>query len=221
MRNITNLVQNNFVAGEPGLSGPGYATDTHDSGEDDVWHHASGDNNPFVTLDLGANYNLLITRIWNLNQGQNTDNQNGAKDVRISTSADNVTFTILETNTVAEGPGGTNNEWAQDFSTPASGIRYVKLEPLDGYGGSGDWRGLGAVRFVVAGPQSPPLISATLQGLVGQHYQVQNISALGTGHWQTLVDLPALPNSPYNMHVLDGLVPGNPGQQFYRAIWVP
>jgi hypothetical protein len=153
VRNVTNLVENNFVSGEPGLSGPGYDTDTHDNGQDDVWHHASGDTNPYVIFDLGANYNLFATRYWNLNQSGST--QNGAKDVRISISGDGATYTIIGTNTLAQGTG-TTNEPAQDFATPTSVVRYVKIEPLDGYGGG--WNGLGAVRFVVK-PVTPVINS--------------------------------------------------------------
>jgi hypothetical protein len=219
VRNVTNLVQNNFFPGEPGLSGPGYYTDTHDNGEDDVWHHAAGDNNPFVTFDLGAICNLLLTRIWNLNQGQGSDVQNGAKDVRISASDDGTTFAVLGTNTLTEGTG-TTNEYAQDFTTPASDVRYVKLEPLDGYGGG--WNGLGAVRFVVAGAQSPLLITSTLQGTPGFHYQLQSNTVLdGSRPWQTLVDVPSLPFSPYNIPVLDALTFNNLTQQFFRAAYLP
>jgi hypothetical protein len=214
VRNVTNLVQNNFVAGEPGLTGPGYYTDTHDNGADDVWHHAPGDNNPYVTFDLGASYNLLITRIWNLNQAGAT--VNGAKDIRISVSADDTNYTILGTNTLGVA-GGTTNEPAQDFATPASGTRYVKIEPLDGYGGG--WNGLSAVRFVVAGLQRPLLLTASLQGIPGFHYQIQSVDLLGvTNDWQVLLDIPALLASPYNVPAFDGAALTNPPQQFYRAV---
>jgi hypothetical protein len=218
VRNVTNLVQNNFVSGEQGLSGPGYAIDTHDNNQDDVWHHASGDNNPYVTFDLGSNYNLLITRYWNLNQSGYT--LNGAKDVRISVSTAGTTFTILGTNMLAEGTG-TANEPAQDFSTSANNIRYVKIEPLDGYGGG--WNGLGAVRFVVAGaPSSPPLVTIIIQGTPGFHYQLQANTVLdGSLPWQTVADVPSLPYSPYSVPVLDGLISDIPTQLFYRAALLP
>jgi hypothetical protein len=142
VRNVTNLVQNNFVPGEPGLSGPGFSTDTHDNQQDDVWHRAVSDSNPYVIFDLGRTCNLSVTRIWNLNQAGNT--QNGAKDVQISVSTNGTTFTVLGTATLNQA-GGTTIEPSQNFSTPAMGIRYVELQPLDGYGGG--WNGLGAIRF--------------------------------------------------------------------------
>jgi hypothetical protein len=112
---------------------------------------------------------------------------------------------------------GTATQPAQDLSTPASG---VKLEPLGGYGGG--WSGLGAVRFVVAGALSQLLIAAIIQGTPGFHYQMQANTVLDGSHsWQTLIDVPSLPYSPYNMPILDGLIPGSPMQQFYRAVWVP
>ena len=202
----------NLVDGT-GMSGPGYYTDTHDNGPSDVWHHAPGDNLPFVTFDLGGNKNLLITRIWNLNQPGYSIG--GAKDVRISVSADSTNYTVLGTNTLNEA-GNTPAEPAQDFSTPASAIRYVKLEPLDGYGAG--WNGLSAVRFVVAGPEQPVLLDTVLQGIPGFHYQIESVDVLGDPNaWQVL-DIPVLQVSPYHLPALDRAAPTNQPQRFYRAM---
>ena len=207
-RLVTNLVNG------AGMSGPGYYTDTHDNGPDDVWHHASGDDLPFVTFDLGGNKNLLITRIWNLNQPGFSIG--GAKDVRISVSADSTNYTVLGTNTLNQA-GNTPAEPAQDFSTPASAIRYVKLEPLNGYGAG--WNGLSAVRFVVAGPQQPVLLDAVLQGIPGLHYLIESVDVLGDPNaWEVLDNIPVLAVSPYHLPVLDGAAPTNQPQRFYRAV---
>ncbi|MCX6924112.1 MAG: discoidin domain-containing protein [Verrucomicrobia bacterium] len=197
------------------MSGPGYFTDTHNNGGS-RWAHAAGDTNVFVTFDLGTNYELLITRIWNANLTEYLGS--GTKDFRISVSADNTNYTNLGTNTLGIA-GGTTIEPAQDFSTPAAGVRYVRVDPLTGYGSTE--RALGAVRFVVAGPQQPLLLSAILQGVPGLHYQVQYVNLLGgTDDWQVL-DYPALLRSPYNLPLLDGAAPTNAPQQFYRAVYVP
>jgi len=134
--------------------------------------------------------------------------------VRISVSTDNITFTILGTNTLNEA-GNTQAEPAQDFSTPASAIRYVKVEPLNGYGAG--WNGLSAVRFVVAGPQQPVLLDTVLQGIVGLHYLIESVDVLG-GSPQVLVDIPVLKISPYSLPALDGLAPNNQSQRFYNAV---
>lgn len=201
----------NLVSGA-GMSGPGYYTDTHDNGDSDVWHQATNGGLPYVTFDLGGIKNLLITRIWNINQPGYSISS--AKDVRISVSTDNITFTILGTNTLNEA-GNTQAEPAQDFSTPASAIRYVKVEPLNGYGAG--WNGLSAVRFVVAGPQQPVLLDTVLQGIVGLHYLIESVDVLG-GSPQVLVDIPVLKISPYSLPALDGLAPNNQSQRFYNAV---
>jgi hypothetical protein len=66
------------------------------------------------------------------------------------------------------------------------------------------------------------LITATLQGTPGFHYQLQANTVLdGSLPWQTVVDVPSLPFSPYNVPVLDGLIPGTPAMRYYRAAWAP
>lgn len=194
------------------LSGPdGFYTDTKPNVAIG-WGPVLADLDPFITLDLGTNYNLLITRVWNLNSPGYAGA--GAKEVRFSVSADNTNYTILTTNTLMLA-SGTPFDPAQDFATPAAGIRYVRLEPLSGYGGAE--RALGAVRFVVAASQSPLLLSVVLQGVPGLHYQVQyGENVADTNLWQTL-DIPALPGTPFILPALDGLVSSNAPQRYYRA----
>ena len=208
-RLATNLVS------EAGISGPGYYTDTKPNVAFG-WGPILGDPTPSVTFDLGTNYNLLISRIWNLNSPGYAGA--GAKDLRFSVSADNTNFTVLGTNTLVMA-GGTPYEPAQDFATAAVGMRYVRLEPLSGYGGAE--LALGAVRFVVSDSARPALLTTVLQGIPGLHYQLQYMDVLGDpSGWQTL-DIPALPASPYSLPAVDGLVPTNAPQRFYRAgvVW--
>jgi len=204
----------NLVNGA-GISGPGYYTDTHVAAAIG-WARDPSDPNPSVTFDLGTNCNLLTTRIWNYNSPNFAGD--GAKDIRVSVSFDNTNFTILGTNTLVIA-GGTPYEPAQDFATAAADIRYVRLEPLSGYGA--ETRALGAVRFVVDSPQRPALVKVAIDGVPGLHYQVEYRDDLGgAGVWQTL-DIPALPGTPYDLPILDGLVPTNAPQRFYRAgvVW--
>lgn len=198
------------------LSGPaGYYTDTKPN-IDFGWGPLLADPAPSVTCDLGANHDLLITRIWNFNSPGYAGA--GAKEIRFSVSTDNTNYTILSTNTLTLA-SGTPFDPAQDFATAATGIRYVRLEPLSGYGGAE--RALGAVRFVVADAQSPLLLGVVLQGVPGLHYQVQyGENAADTNAWQTL-DIPALPGTPFVIPALDGLVSTNAPQRYYRgsALW--
>ena len=198
------------------MSNPaGYYTDTKPNVAFG-WGPVLTDPTPSVTLDLGTNCNLRITRLWNFNSPGFAGA--GAKEIRFSVSADNTNFTVLSTNTLILA-SGTPYDPAQDFATPAAGIRYVRLEPLSGYGGAE--RALGAVRFVVADPQMPPLVSVVLEGVPGLHYQIQfGDNVADTNGWQTL-DIPALPGTPFVVPAADGLVPTNAPERFYRgsAFW--
>lgn len=145
-------------AGKSGILG---ATDsTHDSGQNTVWHQSTLDNGAetFISFNLGGLYDLQVTRIWNLNQVDelgNVTTQNGAKDIEILVSTDDFNYRPLTAIKLNEARG-TPTEPAQDFATPASGIKYVKFVIPTGYGASGQgFKGLAEVRFEgrsVSGP---------------------------------------------------------------------
>jgi hypothetical protein len=198
-----------------GLSGPGYYTDTKPNAAFG-WGPELTDAAPSITFDLGVTGDLLITRIWNFNSPGYPGA--GAKDVRISVSADSVNFSVLGTNTLVIA-GGTPNEPSQDFATAAAAVRYVRLEPLSGYGGAE--RALGGVRFVLADAQRPALVNAVLMGIPTLRYQLLYTDSLTAPlTWQTL-EIPTLPASPYTLPIQDGLIPTNAPQRFYRAsvVW--
>ena len=199
------------VVDPAGLSGPGYYTDTKPNTAFG-WGPELADAEPSITFDLGVTGDLLITRIWNFNPPGYPGA--GAKEIRVSVSADNSTFTVLGTNVLVIA-GGTPNEPAQDFPTAAAGVRYVRFQPLSGYGGAE--RALGAVRFVTADAQHPALVKTVLTGIPTLHYQLLYTDSLvDPTTWQTL-EIPALPASPYTVPTLDGLIPTNAPQRFYRA----
>lgn len=130
---------------------------------------APADKEPYVTYDLGATTNLQTIRIWNYNE--NTFTKFGAKDIRVSTSPDNTTYTVLGDITLAQG-GSTTAEPAQDFPSAVSATRYVKFQILTNWDGASFWSsitgnpdnagtdgrylvGLSEVRFVGTPPPPP------------------------------------------------------------------
>ena len=128
----------------------GESDSTHGSAPDaNMWVSDTGDTSPVLVLSLGGNYNLQTTRIWNYNESCCTTF--GARNVEISASVDNMAWTVLGTNTFAQGGGGAA-EPSQTFSTPAANVRYVRLRLLNNYGGA--LFGLSEVRFVVQ-PMAP------------------------------------------------------------------
>lgn len=133
-----------LTAGATGVLGN--ADSTHGTGPDGtMWVSDTGDTSPVLVFNLGGSYDLQTARIWNYNEGCCT--AFGAKDIQVSVSADNVIYTILSTNTLVQG-GGSTAQPAQDLSTVALGVRYVRLRILNNYGGA--LFGLSEVRFVGA-----------------------------------------------------------------------
>lgn len=131
------------------------------------------DMNPTITYDLGGITNLQTIRIWNYNE--NAFTKFGVRSIRVATSPDNVTFTVLGNIALAQG-GSTMAEPAQNFPTAVSSVRYVRFQVLTNWDGAVFWSsitgtnyggpdgrylaGLSEVRFVVETPVPPaPAVS--------------------------------------------------------------
>ncbi len=150
-RSPVNLVNGSgLTLGPSGILGD--SDSTHGSDVDGtMWYSnpyiAPPDTSPIVTFDLGGVYDLQTTRLWQYNQPGGFTVY-GAKNIEVSISADNTNFTVLSTITPARA-GGTNGEPAQDFTTAATGVQYVRLHILDTFGGVQP-SGLSEVRFVAS-----------------------------------------------------------------------
>ncbi len=126
------------------------------------------DNLPtFITFDLGRNYDLASTKVWNWNDAGTLTA--GSRNVEISV-ASSVTgsFTSIGNFVLSQGPGTTNVDFGQviDFSGfPAAGdVRLVRFDIITNYGyntGGSTLAGLSEVRFMVAEEvdETPPTIS--------------------------------------------------------------
>ena len=132
-----------LTAGASGIIGD--SDSTHGSAPDhNMWVSDTGDTSPILVFNLGGAYNLQTTRIWNYNETCCT--AFGARNVEIAVSLDNVSWTVLATNTFAQAGGGPA-EPSQNFSTPAANVRFVRLRLMNNYGGA--LFGLSEARFVV------------------------------------------------------------------------
>lgn len=149
------------------------------------------DTNPSITYDLGATTDLQTIRIWNYNE--NTFTKFGARNIRVSTSPDNTTFTTLGDITLAQG-GSTTAEPAQDFAAVAPAVRYVRFQILTNWDGASFWSsitgtansggtdahylaGLSEVRFV-GNPTPPPAATVSNPGPVDGATGVEPETAL-------------------------------------------
>lgn len=130
------------------------------------------DTSPSITYDLGSVSDLQGIRLWNYNE--NSFTRFGAKDIRVSTSADNVAFTPSGDIRLAQGTG-TSAEPARDFPVAVNAVRYVRFQILSNWDGAAFWSsltgtpesggtdgrylaGLSEARFIVAA--SPPPAAA-------------------------------------------------------------
>jgi hypothetical protein len=213
-RTPTNLVNGlDLVAGASGILGA--ADTTANNSDADMWYSdpfsTPPDTQPWVVFDLGGSYDITTTRLWQYNQAGGFTVY-GAADVVLSNSTDNVNYTLVGPDLFPNRAGGTNGEPAQDFSTPMTGTRYIKLQILSSFGGA-QATGLSGVRFV----SSDRRINVTLdQGVPGLHYQIQYSSSLAPGSWQVLQDYPSLSTSPVT--VSDPTPSATQARRFYRVV---
>ena len=196
----------------------GAADSTHGNNVDSsMWYSdpflTPPDTTPYVVLDLGGDYDLQTTRIWQYNQSPYGFTVYGAAEVEISVSSDNVSYNSLGS-VFPTRAGGTNGEPAQDFSTPTNGVRYVKLQIWISFGGA-QATGLSEVRFVAAGIRPSITLSNVVLGL---HYRIEYNTTLNPGTWQVLGEIPTLYNSP--LSVVDGVQTSTQATRFYRAVLV-
>jgi hypothetical protein len=213
-RSPTNLVNGSGLAlGASGILGAADSTHGNDT-EGSMWYSnpfsTPADTSPVVTFDLGGVADLLTTRIWQYNQPGGFAVY-GAKNIHLSVSANNTNYTAL-TMIAPRQAGGTNGEPAQDFTTLASGIRYVRMQITNTFGGVAA-SGLAEVRFITKSTG----VDLKLTGLQGEHYRIEYSDSLGPAvSWELLQDIPSLGSSP---QVINDPRPLQ-AQRFYRAVEV-
>lgn len=131
----------------------------------------------FITIDLGALYDLTSLHIWQFTRNTAANDTNrGVKIFDVLVSADNLSFTEVLSNQTLNKPIDTlpvigtpdGNEPVQSFALIQTGVRYVQLGIDSTYesAGTNDWQGgLGEVRF--EGVAAVPEPSASLLGGIG------------------------------------------------------
>ncbi len=141
-----------------------------------MWLAAAGDSRSptnivgqTVTFDLGGDYELAATRIWNYNEGSGGYTSRGVKLLDIAVSMDGLDFTTLA------GPSG--GHFALNKATGAadyvlsdmldldnSWARFVRFTVVDYFGTnpSSDYVGLSEVRFYSAVPEPATLSAAAM-----------------------------------------------------------
>jgi len=182
-RSPTHLVDGSgLTVGPSGILGA--ADSTHGNDVDaSMWYSdpflSPADTTPWVVLDMGTEYDLLTTRLWQYNQSPYGFTVYGAAEVEVSVSPDNTNFTSLGSIFPVRAEG-TNGEPAQEFSTASTKVRYVKLQIWTSFGGA-QATGLSEVRFLVDSNTAPPVITAQPQNQVATNggSAAFSVSAIG------------------------------------------
>jgi hypothetical protein len=128
----------------------------------------------FVTFDLGANYDLAATRVWNYNEVNWV--ARGVYQMRILVSPDNVSYRDLGVYTLdkAPDPASEHRDFSQRILLNVSNVRYVQFDVLSSYGDP-IHVGLSKVRFEAAPAATSPVAS----GLV-LHLDASDVDANGS-----------------------------------------
>ena len=140
----------------------------HDTDANGMWASSPGDTVPFITFDLGAQFNLSGFHVWNFNQpGFSTVGVRGV-NVSFSTTSATLGFSIPETFigagqlTIApEAPYPGEDRF---FATTHI-AQWVRFDVLTNQGNATYFGGLSEVRFFESPPPVPEPATITLVGL--------------------------------------------------------
>lgn len=124
------------IVNDMGMSGTGGRIHLHSNQAEDMY---KGNGSTFL-FDIGHIEKLGELYIWNYNAAD--DATSGLKEVTISVSEDNASWTEVETCTFAQANGeeglyATNKEDGTPIDFDGISARYIKLEAKSNYGGDG------------------------------------------------------------------------------------
>lgn len=145
MLSLTALAEEQQVlVNDSGMNGTGGRIHLHSNAAEDMY---AGKDTSFV-FDLGHIEKLGLLYLWNYNEAGNT--ACGLKEIKISVSEDNVTFSEPKTYTLLEASGTDGLSAAildgeKEIDLEGATGRYLKIEAVSNYGG--ELYGLSEVRL--------------------------------------------------------------------------
>ncbi len=135
-----------------------------------MWLNAAtaGSTNASITFDLGSVQPVNKMEVWNYNEAGLTNR--GAQTVNISVAGEDLVFTTNVLNQVlTPAPGTFSRSFAQFVDLGGVQARYVRIDILSNYGGSGV--GLSKVRFI--NTNTPPTIALATKSYSGNSVTVK------------------------------------------------
>ena len=145
------------------INGPG--THSRLTAPEGFWEsNGSAIADQYIIFDLGAQYDLASTTVWNYNEWYGAlYTGNGVDEMEISVSPDNVGYTNLGPVNVDEAPGDEFISFGHTIPLVASGVQYVKFDINSSISGGG-YVGLSEVRFTEI-PEPATMVLLGLGGL--------------------------------------------------------
>lgn len=150
----TNRPATNLIDG----TGFNETTGTHINSDTGLWNNTgegifpSNISDPLpihVTFDLGNNYNLKSTKIWNWNDAGTLNA--GANHIQIfSSQGPNSPFTSIGNFILNKAPGNNTTDFGQTIDlagNPSQNVRLIRIEITSNHGFSFSLAGLSEVRF--------------------------------------------------------------------------
>jgi hypothetical protein len=140
--------------------------DGHSTLDSDMWLNAfTGDAEPWIQYKFDQIYKLDRLLVWNSNQGSENLIGWGAKDVKIETSVDGTTWTVVEGITqLTQAPGETGAGPTDNIALGGIPAKYVRISITDNYSVFVAQTGLSEVRFYyipVQAREPIPAVGAT------------------------------------------------------------
>ncbi len=130
------------------IDGSGLDNDLHSVAVADMWRTKSGDTDPWILFAFSEPFELDRMLVWNHNSETESDLGIGIRDAKVEYSVDGANWTTLGTVEFAQATGQADYAANTTVALDGAVAQYVKVTPINNWGGILTQYGLGEVRFL-------------------------------------------------------------------------